>query len=1036
MSLDKLFSLPLDTPGVELECRIRLDIPNQEIMKILNKKQIYIFKKVPDAEITDYNLPVYSDSKAPKTLKEKYRLIDGKQQVKRVIESTCLNLQGYTIKFDLSVEEYVEFPENLVVSQQRVRSRDITTLNDYSELHLTVNKTDDKNDQFIEIEYDYKVSDPIKLIASIKLLFDTIYVESTALLTSSTMIPYIEEINKALRFLKTSKRMNITPKDIETIKQNQLLNFEDKPVSLDPSNINAITSTTDYYVTNKLNGIRYFMLVFDGNIYLASRGGMKRNEFANLWSFASLPRGDKNGNIKETYIFDGEYYNGKMWLFDALMFNNNSLVGSPYEQRLYWVNEFVKNNSLENISMKVIYKVNDQKLDINNLIEYCKQVFGSQWVWENDGLIFNHRSATYIDPILKTYKWKFQHHQTIDVSVENKLTPYTYDIGVKDKNSTTIINKLYKQKPLYNPTSLEQKSIVEVQWVGNKAEIPFSFVKTRTRADKIYPNYIDTVNSVWKDIQNPIPLQVLTTKMLDVYDKKTEWFEYRKYSNYRKDLLIKENIKKGSIILDIGFGKGGDLLKYKNVGVKKIYAFEPDRENIIEFFKRYNLRYNVVAGSVYNIFVEGINIILFYKDALDLYDPQVRSLIKDPIDTVCLFFSLTYFFGSHQNFTILFNSISYLTGKLKIIGTVMDGSKALNMLQNYTWNPIRCGLEMQMKNDQVYIKIEESQTVRGHWEYLVEWNRLEAYLNLYGYRGLSNPYDYQDRFGKLNYSLIQKFAGLNMSFIFEVDNKIRKINNILLRQSIFYNQRLGLPKDSKYFTACHKEILSLPGQLDGLLAGKPIQKDFIQYIEGKIYLGRQQIKPSELDNYRCYLMTSKPYDIAFFTLVEEVSFDREKYYIKEPVKITNIVLPTLSKNMDKICEIIQENVSISGMMDIYDMSIGVGIFTMKLAKIFASVKSLVESPINRKIFKHNIDLLPPDLRSKVEIIGSEDTEGIKNKVIFIDKFLFEDEFDIFEDSSNILIVRCPENKFNTLPLGFTKIYYMGSEDGFIVFYDS
>ena len=1041
MQLNRLFSVPPGNPQeIELECRLRLDIPHQEIIRIMNKTQVFMFTKAKTIEITDYRNPQGKKN-------EKYRIIDGRRQSKTVVESVTTNIQGYTVKFDLSIEQYIDFPPNLEVSQIRERSREITPLNNYSELHLTTNKVGGMIDEYVEIEYNYSTADPGKLLDSIKILFDLIYVNSLLLLRDINMLPLIKETNNALLFLKNGKGIRTTDKDKENMSRGQLVNFEDKPVSLDPRKIKDITDSQDYYVTNKLNGIRYLMVVFGDNVYLVSRGGMKRNEVANVWNFLkldTLQSTTKSGKM-EIYIFDGEYYNGRMWIFDVLMYKNNSLVNNPYQQRLYWCTEFMKNNPSEKISMKVIYKVNDQKLDINNLIEYCQKVFGSQWDWENDGLIFSHGASTYADRQLKTYKWKFPHHQTIDVSVENSIKSsgkYMYNIGVVDKNSTTaLVDILYKQKPLYNPLPLENKSVVEVQWVGGEggALIPFSFIKTRSRPDKTYPNYIDTANSVWGDIKNPIPMGALTSKTLYVWNKRTEWLEYRKYSNYRKDSLIREHIKRSSTILDIGFGKGGDILKYKNAGVQKIYAFEPDSVNVSEFFTRYKIDRQVIPGNYYTLVVEGIKIILFHRGALDLGNPAIRQLIVDPIDTVCLFFSLTYFFGALMNFTNLFNSISYLSGKRKIIGTVMDGKKALNMIKNYKWDPAGAGLEIKVQKDQVYIKLEESQTVRGHWEYLVEWIRLRDYLELYGYKCKVSPYDYRldPRGEPLNYSLVEKFAALNIAFVFEIDPNLKPINNIFLRQCIYYNQRLALPKDSMFFIGCNKDILAIPGQLDGLLEGKPLQKLFIEYkTDGKILVGDLEIRPDQVDSWRSYLIMSKNSDIPFFKFEQEISFDREKYHIQEPVKITNTILPLLCNNLDRVCEIIKENISPATLKDIYDLSFTCGIFSMKFANIFGKVKTLIGNRLEGRITSYNIGLLPPQLMTKVQIVTQEQLNALKDAVIFIDKFIFGGEFEVlFKTTTNTVIVRTPVDKFQSLPPGFTKIYYLGGNQGFIVFYN-
>ena len=56
MSWNKFFYLPRDTPDLELESRIRVDIPIDDIMKIMCRTQQYLFSK-SELDIVDYYQP-------------------------------------------------------------------------------------------------------------------------------------------------------------------------------------------------------------------------------------------------------------------------------------------------------------------------------------------------------------------------------------------------------------------------------------------------------------------------------------------------------------------------------------------------------------------------------------------------------------------------------------------------------------------------------------------------------------------------------------------------------------------------------------------------------------------------------------------------------------------------------------------------------------------------------------------------------------------------------------------------------------------
>ena len=112
------------------------------------------------------------------------------------------------------------------------------------------------------------------------------------------------------------------------------------------------------------------------------------------------------------------------------------------------------------------------------------------------------------------------------------------------------------------------------------------FYKLRSRPDKMNPNYKIAANDFWNDINNPIPITALSKIKLNLENSSQEWTGFRDYSKKSKKELIEKNIEKSSIVIDVGFGKGGDLEKYMSHGIKNIIGVEPDNKNIDEFLYR------------------------------------------------------------------------------------------------------------------------------------------------------------------------------------------------------------------------------------------------------------------------------------------------------------------------------------------------------------------------------------------------------------------------------------------------------------------
>jgi SAM-dependent methyltransferase len=114
---------------------------------------------------------------------------------------------------------------------------------------------------------------------------------------------------------------------------------------------------------------------------------------------------------------------------------------------------------------------------------------------------------------------------------------------------------------------------------------------------------------------------------------------------------------KGDHVLDVGCGRGGDLHKWKSVGVY-LWGVDPDAESIKEAQER----------------AQNVNYRVFY----DVGDIHMAGI--GPYDIVCYNFSLQYIFSSEQLFK---RSIADIARRVKhggyFIGVVPDADKILKL---------------------------------------------------------------------------------------------------------------------------------------------------------------------------------------------------------------------------------------------------------------------------------------------------------------------------------------------------------------------
>lgn len=112
---------------------------------------------------------------------------------------------------------------------------------------------------------------------------------------------------------------------------------------------------------------------------------------------------------------------------------------------------------------------------------------------------------------------------------------------------------------------------------GDDGSISFTFV--RFRGDKVHANSTRTALNVWKDIKNPIPEETLLGQDMSMLFFVTNLM--------KRDIIGR--IPRGAIVVDIGSGRGGDLLKYERQGVAHVIAVEPNGNNRLIMEERLKL---------------------------------------------------------------------------------------------------------------------------------------------------------------------------------------------------------------------------------------------------------------------------------------------------------------------------------------------------------------------------------------------------------------------------------------------------------------
>jgi SAM-dependent methyltransferase len=232
---------------------------------------------------------------------------------------------------------------------------------------------------------------------------------------------------------------------------------------------------------------------------------------------------------------------------------------------------------------------------------------------------------------------------------------------------------------------LQDATVVEFYY-NNNTEIPekHRWTPMRTRHDKTqlvrkfgikYGNYIEVANKVWRSIQNPVLIKDFTILSKDdMYDKhiiamrgriahsvimseqqENEYYQkttnlalpMRNFHNWIKSILIYTHCNptyeqdKSLSVLDIGCGRGGDIMKFYYAKVSFYVGIDLNNPNLISPVNGAISRYNQLRRTHANF----PRMYFIHADAGTLldYDEQVKTLgpmSRQNKEMITKFFSL------------------------------------------------------------------------------------------------------------------------------------------------------------------------------------------------------------------------------------------------------------------------------------------------------------------------------------------------------------------------------------------------------------
>lgn len=289
-----------------------------------------------------------------------------------------------------------------------------------------------------------------------------------------------------------------------------------------------------------------------------------------------------------------------------------------------------------------------------------------------------------------------QDNTVIEIVYNNDITiphKYRWNILRTRWDKTESVNRLGKKYGNFKDVAIKT-------WKSMKEAVTINEIRNLSNPE----SYESQKNTLSSRINETI---VATDRMQDVYYQKISNLckEMRNFHNWLKSIIIytycapeAEN-KDGKVqkksVLDIGCGRGGDVMKWFHARIKNYVGFDPDYEGIYSsidgIISRYNSRKKVFPQFYPATFFQadgGVPLtVKAQSERFSNLSNQNKKLIENTFkkgttfDIISSQMAIHYLFGSEESLGNLVNTIkTYLKTGGYVIFTLLDGERVDKIL--------------------------------------------------------------------------------------------------------------------------------------------------------------------------------------------------------------------------------------------------------------------------------------------------------------------------------------------------------------------
>jgi len=487
----------------------------------------------------------------------------------------------------------------------------------------------------------------------------------------------------------------------------------------------------NYFLTEKAEGIRVVASIHDGKLHLINSSDVTTADAAAAPSGVTICDCERIG--ESLYVFDCMYLRDEDMTHDAFSKRHERLNEAAEVLRTVWPQSYAKRFV---------------RLTAESLEEQFKSVYEAKYSYEVDGLVITEPTAGYADT--KSYKWKPLSHNTIDflalkcpgniqrepyVKRDGK-TLYLLFVGINhqmrerlglslmsDYNAVIPENATYKTAQYYPIQFSPSHNRLAYLWWHDDDSLSGQIVELRRGADDEWEllRVRDDRAQEQFGFNNYRIAEITYINYLDPFDFESlyasggSYFsglagdQYRAGNNFRRFVMSKLIVKwfaNANWVIDMAAGRGADLQRFGEAGVRNILCMDIDATGIAELTRRkYEIseklaqgkksRGQRVGGGVLNpssrimpFTSSGIDKMTVFTSVQDLTAPVEECIsaatrhgdISGEVDAIACVFAFHYFC---QNTDTILRVLKFVAHMLKPGGvfmfTTMEGDKIFKL---------------------------------------------------------------------------------------------------------------------------------------------------------------------------------------------------------------------------------------------------------------------------------------------------------------------------------------------------------------------